>query len=259
MYIMTYNRTSLQTWQVGLLSVLFGGISAVVGPVAYYGVTYFGGRGIFPRMWSSFLVFPLLMAGSALSLLCFFLLCHLFRLSQHDSARVFTGIVAVCVFFAHYPLMFRMPPNGLIWTNGFVAGLTSRGQLDELQAWSIERLAEYQKGTLKTIDSASSSPLSFKKLDPAIIPEYVQNIGGSPPSEGISLAMIPRNIVNPERAFDDSGEIGGYCITMSWYNFGLIVGDPPDFQSQPDSERQWTHPWNLREVQPGIFVYYNEK
>lgn len=162
------------------------------------------------------------------------------------------------MFLAHFLIWFQIGPLGRIWTNGLIAGINSNGHLHELQMWGIERLTEYQKGTLKTVASADSPPLSIKKLDPTIIPEYVKNIGGTPPSEGINIATIPSQIVNPDTVFDKKG-FEGYCIAISWYNFGILVGSPPDFKSRPDSHRQWTHTWNIQEVQPGIWVYYNEK
>jgi hypothetical protein len=241
-----------------MLFILLGGISAACGPVAYYLVTYFGGRGTLSWGWS--VSFQLWLLGSVVSLLIFLLLRQLFHTPHHDSADRYMILVAVCVFLAHYPIMFQMPPHGRIWTDGFIAGITSRGHLQELQAWAIERLAEHQNGTLKTRDAAHSSPLSRQQLDPASIPEYVQDIGGRPPSEGVSLAVIPSGILNPERVLNRSGElVGGYCIAISWYDFGMLVGDPLDFQIQPDVQHQWTHPWNFHEVQPGIFVYYIEK
>jgi hypothetical protein len=188
------------------------------------------------------------------------LLRQLFHTPYHGPGYISTVLVAVCVFIAHYPIILQMPPNGRIWTDGFIAGIRSRGNLQELQTWAIERLAEYQQGILKTRDPKYSSPLSRAQLDPAIIPEYVWKIGGNPPSEGVNIATIPGGIVNPERLLDGTRQnFAGYCLAISWYNFGLLVGSPPDFQSQSDGQQQWTHPWSAREIQPGMFVYYIEK
>jgi hypothetical protein len=219
----------------GVLVTILGCVSAFSGPLTYYLITYFAGWGIFP--WGLGFVFLLLIFGSGVSLICFFFLRQLIRTTR-NTHHIYTIIVAILVFVAHYMIILGfMLPVGPIWTNGFVAGITSRVDLDALQSWAMDRLFDYQEGTLKIGGEPEYWSPAKEELDPSIIPEYIQNMWATPPSVGI---------VTP-----DHTTIGDYCMTISWYGFGILVGEPA-FQSQ------WK-PRDLRELQPGIFVYRIEK
>lgn len=217
----------------GLLVLLLGCVSALCGPLSYYLVTYFSGWGLF-SFGIGMLMF---LFGGGFSLICFFLLRHVFQ-STHKQQPIYTAIAAILVFIAHYVVISQyMSPGALIWTDGFVAGIESRVNLDELQTWALNAISDYQAGTLAIVGEADYWTPAKDKLDPDILPHYIQDIWAIPPSV---------SIVTPDR-----GTVGDYCVVISWSLHGILVGTP-DFQSQ------WT-PWHIRKLQPGIWVYHVER
>ncbi|MBN2266713.1 MAG: hypothetical protein JW725_00030 [Candidatus Babeliaceae bacterium] len=217
----------------GILAIVSGCFSACCGPLAYYLVMYCAGWGLFPDgVGLLFFLF-----GSGVSLIIFLFLRQIIRTTSKQQV-LYTIVISIIILISYQFLVLKfLPPGGIIWTNGFVASISRRVNLDELQTWAVEKLSEYRNGTLKTVGESEYWALAEKELDPQILPGYLQHIRVTPPSVGI---------VTP-----DHSTVGDYCIAISWYLFGILVGEP-DFQSQWD-------PWYIREIKPGIVVYYIEK
>jgi hypothetical protein len=142
-------------------------------------------------------------------------------------AAVRCGMVLVVIAAPFSPVLRLAKPGASRYLDGFCDG-KKQSDLDQVQEWAKSALDRHAQGKLSLLQDG--------QLSPGDIPSTVTEIWGKPPYR-VAVERVPGD--------EQPG------ILISWYLHGMVVG-PPNFRTHFAA-------WEVRQVQPGIYVFMREK
>jgi hypothetical protein len=151
--------------------------------------------------------------------------------------KVAAGIGAF--FFTPIFVQFLLPAGADIYTRGFEQAVEKDVGIPKLQAWAEQTLVTFHQGHLVTGGPASYWSPGNVTLSTNDLPPFLKT--------GL---FAPTSIPNygPEISISTNNDFAGDCITISWYDHGLLVGSA-----------SYTNNWRPnfgRQLKPGVYSYY---
>ena len=114
--------------------------------------------------------------------------------------------------------------------------------LAQLQPWSLETLARFREGTLRTNHGSRWFPCTDIRLAEDERPAFINERWGRTNDWGQG---------DPEIVIVRSTNGQPECVVIAWYLHGIVVG-PPDYQFA-------FNVWYYAKAKPGIYAYHVEK
>ncbi len=130
--------------------------------------------------------------------------------------------------------------------NDLAEDIRKKPTLAPLQAWSVDTLARFRAGQVRTNGQPSWWDEGFAvRLAPQERPEFIKKEWGEMDKNGDEMPEIYIVLTTnhePE------------CVAIVWGLYGAVVG-PPDYPSQ---SKAW-FAWFYAEAKPGVYTFYENK
>jgi hypothetical protein len=127
-------------------------------------------------------------------------------------------------------------PGAQLWADDLADDVRHKRRLGPLQDWSVQTLARYRKGEVRTAGDTVGGGAYAVRLSSEEIPDWLTGAWrGDKPK--VSVVLTESNEAE--------------SINVAWYLSGLLVG-PTNYVTA------W-QPWYIVQVKPGIYAYSLEK
>ena len=165
-------------------------------------------------------------------------------------ALAVVGVVATGAFFWRAYSAKRSVPGRIVrWfegeggarqtVNDLAADIRDVPGLAQLQSWSIETLANFRSGQIRTNGSPAYWSVGTVRLAPEERPAFLTEQFGLTNrwgDESPEISVMLSSNGQPE------------CVVIAWYLHGIVVGTP--------EYRLSFNPWCYAEAKPGIYAYH---